>query len=220
MTLTESTTDHAGVSRRRILQGAAWATPAVLVAMSTPAAAVSVDSFGLVPGTNEYAGAWLFLYDRFDFSDGKYDLKTRYVRNSESPGYQQLMNSGHQGPVTVTMALTLDLTLLGSSGAFWAINPAVDAVTNGVKSLDAKWVVAGGMATSATSYTFLVMRDWANGEINAGQFAPQNFQITIPTVSKDNGRNVAGPLQVTYSARTFITRDEQFVPQDNRARRP
>lgn len=44
MTLTELTTDHAGVSRRRVIQGAAWATPAVLVAMSTPAAAASLES--------------------------------------------------------------------------------------------------------------------------------------------------------------------------------
>ncbi|WP_156155933.1 hypothetical protein [Demequina phytophila] len=117
MTVESTNTYHAaGVSRRRIVQGAAWATPAVLLATSAPAGANNSPELG-VP---------TFTGSKFEASSTVNSALTLIAAN-EAPTTGQSLSSVE---VFITLPKAKVGALVSSTLNGWVLSGPVDSGTN------------------------------------------------------------------------------------------
>lgn len=106
-----------GVSRRRIIQGAAWATPAVLVATALPAAAATGDP----PGTIAFNGTY------FTNDNGVNDVLNLVVRHGGPFNADDLRNIS----VTIQIAsANVEAVPASVTGSGWALSSATVSGSN------------------------------------------------------------------------------------------
>lgn len=209
MTIVERSGADAQISRRRILQGAAWATPAILVATAIPATAAS-----LAPAT-EPPGSWFFDNPQINYNDGHYDVKAEMRRSIlppvNHPKYGEGINAPYDGTAIINVRFQLDLNAVDGSQPFFAVDPlspftGPNAITirNGTSSA---WVFGAATYNETTkilSFTAVNNSDYVS--FNGGR-ALQNLFVNIPTTLKDNSRPKDGSafIALTYSGASFTT---------------
>lgn len=196
---------HPSVSRRRILAGAAWAAPAIVVGVTAPTAAAStIDP--APPATPE----WIFAGDSSQWNqNGYYDIKSQLWRNSQAPDYQQKMNTPHDGAANFAFYVDIDLSGRSGGAPFFAIDPESPAGPDGIHFDQSDgWSVSVLGHDADAQVLSIVLVNSAMGGFNPGT-AIQNVFLVIPTTAKDpNGRYLDGSqyLTITYTADTFVTR--------------
>lgn len=87
MLLCDSPLSKDGISRRRVLQGAAWAAPAVMIASAAPAAAASAAiEGGMLLFTSNHAVAYMDSYADKSWSQARTLLIDPDIVNASLPG--------------------------------------------------------------------------------------------------------------------------------------
>lgn len=214
MTVVTERTQDTALSRRRILQGVAWAAPAVIVASATPAAAASVDPTKVLPA-NELPGTWQFAGDGSSFNDGMYDLKSGMRRIASPapthPKYDQGINAPYDGAAAITVLLTIRLNAMDGSVPFFSVDPLNPFAGANPITLSAQatgWVIGGssyqdGVLTVAFVNTATYV-DFSSGR------AIQNVYVSVPTTNKVNNRNKDGSahMAASFSSPAFTTRTD------------
>lgn len=130
--------DESGLSRRRVLTGAAWATPAVLIATAAPALAASGDPQGTltVTGNSSYsASRWV---------DGVGNVKAK-----QTAFYSQLVPSVGGGAVSKVVSMTATLVITNAANPFrWGIGNAEGGT--------AVWTLVGTPSRSGNTVTMVL----------------------------------------------------------------
>lgn len=215
MTVISARDSKLSLSRRRILQGVAWAAPAVVVATAAPAAAASGATIYDGPPSTEPAGSWIFQGDKSGFNDGMYDLKSAMFRLQAPPSHHpkasQGQNAPYDGTATITIALSIRMTAMDDGVPFFSLDPLNPF--GGVNSITLS-PQAVGWVLGASSYrdgvlTIHLVNSVTYTDFNSGR-AIQNVYVNVPTTNKVNNRNKDGSrhMAVTFSSPSFISRTD------------
>ena len=175
---------EAGVSRRRILQGVAWATPAVLIAAAAPAAAASLpigDASVPVPlpsGTGLESS-----FSQSTYNNKYWNATLGYDISASTIGLY-IQNKGEGAPLTGSIILTVILPVGNSNSPAWGIGNV-----NGIPSGE-PWTLASGptvannKATLTLVYTGAPLGAWGGVSLsNLWVEARGNQKNQVATVS-------------------------------------
>ncbi|WP_156163643.1 hypothetical protein [Demequina subtropica] len=162
---------ESGVSRRRIVQGAAWATPAVLIATASPPAAASQT-----PGAVSLASSSFV-------ASGVNSVLTLVVTNSGVAGSEPL--TGTQVTVTVP-ASQVTATPVSSSGSGWVLTGPTTSGTSVIYTA----TYAASIATSTSSSDFVLTLAPAGED-------PYPLSAALAASATSNGSTVTGNGTVT-----------------------
>lgn len=193
----------ATVSRRRVLQAAAWAAPAIVIASAAPAYAASGPNLG---------AEWIFRGDSSYYNAGYYDLKSQMWRNSELPNYNQVQNNPHVGPALITIYLHINMAALDGAVPFFAVDP--NNPFGGTRPITLNTQTTGdGWYTNGSIYSGGILRIAITNTTQYTNFNPgraiQNVFVVVPTTNPgQNGwqKNGSQHLQVSFTAPDFVTR--------------
>lgn len=157
----------AGISRRRILQGVAWGTPAVIIATAAPAAAASAP---VQPPTQPSAqlpgGTGMEAYGLVASHENQYWNETSGKHVSASKIGFNVQNKGNNAPLTGSIIVTVILPVGNMSNPRWGIGNV-----NGIPS-GQPWTLASGptvsnnKATITLVYTGAPLAPWAGVNVS------------------------------------------------------
>ncbi|MFV0633673.1 hypothetical protein [Demequina sp.] len=136
---------HGGVSRRRVLAGTAWATPAILVGLAAPQAAASTNPGPTNPGGSTAAGDSSFRMDWSGAANLRLHLRTTTTFTAPANGFSS--SSAH------TLVLSLPAAYVATNASTGL--PLAPANLQG-------WTLAGNpvLSGSVWQYTFASNRQW------------------------------------------------------------
>ncbi|WP_156158983.1 hypothetical protein [Demequina gelatinilytica] len=162
---------ESGVSRRRIVQGAAWATPAVLIATASPPAAASQTPGAVSLATSTFVAS------------GVNSVLTLVVTNSGVAGSEPL--TGTQVTVTVP-ASQVTAAPVSSSGSGWVLTGPTTSGTSVIYTA----TYAASIATSTSSTAFALTLAPAGED-------PYPLNAALAASATSNGATVTGSRTVT-----------------------
>jgi len=186
-----------GLSRRRILQGIAWAAPAVVVATAVPAAAASLapapaSGVGSLPaGTGLTIGSLNATYEPTRWNS----TVSATIKAVNSGAYIQ--NSGNTVPTSQSVILTAIFPVGTLTNPRWGIGQG-----NGIAAGE-PWTrasgpsVSGGYATLTLLYTGPALGPWGGISLSnlwmesSGNVAGQNVTLTVNATYQGNYTSTA-----------------------------
>ncbi len=192
---------EAGVSRRRILKGVAWGTPAVLIATAAPAAAASDEPPGvgeprvlpptpLPTGTGMEVNSLTAQYQasRWNSTSGS------QIKAVNCGLYMQ--NKGNTAPATGSVILTLIVPVGSLTNPRWGIGNG-----DGIPS-DESWTlasgpsVAAGKATITLVYTGGALGPWGGVSVS---------NLWVETSGSVTGQVATAVVNATYQGNSTST---------------
>lgn len=154
-----------GVSRRRILQGVAWGTPAVIIATAAPAAAASGDP-RTQPPVQLPTGTGMEAYGLVASYENQYWNDTSGKHLSASKIGFNVQNKGNDAPLTGSIIVTIILPVGNMSNPRWGIGNQNGIPSGQPWTLASGPTVANNKATITLVYTGAPLAPWAGVNVS------------------------------------------------------
>ena len=154
---------EAEVSRRRILKGVAWGTPAVLIATAAPAAAASQEPPGgarQIPPTTLPTGTGM-EYESFGaaYQNSMWNSTAGASVKATVLGFY-LQNKGNTAPTTGSIIVTVVVPVGSLTNPKWGMNNSQGLPSGGSWTLGSGPTVSAGKATLTLVYTGPPLGSW------------------------------------------------------------
>mgnify|MGYP000704727737 CR=1 FL=1 len=158
---------HGSLSRRRMLTGAAWATPVVLVGLAAPAAASSPpdpappaplsEGTGVQNGPNSNHSTATYESRRW-YADASTHIKAVVLAD-------YIQNLGNNAPQTTGLTLTLTAPVVGVTSLDWGVATNSSGIASGQPWMLGSASLSGNTATLVLIYTGAPLGPWGGVQI-------------------------------------------------------